>query len=223
MPPRATPASCSDMKFFQGSHPQYFSKEDIQELLWSDAPAGGLLRMRQADKETVYFHGFKKSEESRLQAQVMAQMGLDLKKEQMGLAGHNWGRMAVHGKSVAFTVRCAVFSCKIHSFLHEVCTYVLLFSCDELYVVESRPTVVVRTCWRAAHMARYAVERQNESLPIPQTRLSHHTSASCRLHPCVFHPSFIVGTRVAQRELPLGYTEHQNLTAQHTGHTQDVL
>lgn len=85
--------------------PQVFKKSDLLEALWSLAPAGGLLRLRQNDKVTINFHGFAKGEEGRLKDALQSKLDMDLVSQPMHLSGHNWGNLRVHGGSVAFQVR----------------------------------------------------------------------------------------------------------------------
>lgn len=89
----------------QGMSPQVFKKSDISEAIWSLAPAGGLLRLRQHGKVTLNFHGFAKGEEGRLKDALQSKLDLDLISQPMQLSGHNWGGVKVHGSSVAFEVR----------------------------------------------------------------------------------------------------------------------
>ena len=84
--------------------PQVFKKSDLTEALWSVAPAGGLLRIRQNDKVTVNFHGFAKSDEGRLKDALSSRLDISLISQPMHLSGHNWGNVKVHGSSVAFEV-----------------------------------------------------------------------------------------------------------------------
>lgn len=84
--------------------PQVFKKSDLTEALWSVAPAGGLLRIRQSDKVTINFHGFAKGDEGRLKDSLSSKLDLDLMSQPMHLSGHNWGSVKVHGSSVAFEV-----------------------------------------------------------------------------------------------------------------------
>lgn len=88
-------------------NPQVFKKADISEAIWSLAPAGGLLRVRQHDKVTVNFHGFNKSDEARLRSELGRCLDLELRAQEMHVSGHNWGQLAVHGSSVAFEVHSA--------------------------------------------------------------------------------------------------------------------
>jgi hypothetical protein len=88
----------------QGLNPQVFKKADISEAIWSMAPAGGLLRLRQHDKVTVNFHGFTKADEARLRSELANHLELEMKTQAMDVSGHNWGQLAVHGSSVAFEV-----------------------------------------------------------------------------------------------------------------------
>ena len=85
--------------------PQVFKKSDLLEALWSLAPAGGLLRLRQNDKVTINLHGFAKGEEGRLKDALHSKLDMDLVSQPMHLSGHNWGNVKVHGSSVAFQVR----------------------------------------------------------------------------------------------------------------------
>lgn len=91
----------------QGTNAQLLNKGDIQELLWTAAPAGGLLRVRQAEKPTVHYHGFAKEDQQRLSAEVAARLGLQLTPQTLSLSGHNWGALSLHGASVALQVRAA--------------------------------------------------------------------------------------------------------------------
>lgn len=97
----------------QGSATQEWGKEEIQELLWSAAPGAGLLRIRHTTKATAYLHGFRRDEQARLQSEVAAKLGMQIKEETMSLAGHNWGKLAVHGGSVAFKV-CRRLLLQVH-------------------------------------------------------------------------------------------------------------
>lgn len=92
----------------QGTNAQVLNKCDILELLWTPAPAGGLLRVRQAEKPTVHYQGFAKEDQQRLSAEVAARLGLELKAQALSLSGHNWGSLALHGASVALQVRLRV-------------------------------------------------------------------------------------------------------------------
>jgi hypothetical protein len=73
--------------------------------MWSLAPAGGLLRVRQNDKSTAQFHKFSKSNEDALRAALSSKLGKELRTEEVSVQGHNWGHLSVHGSSVAFQVR----------------------------------------------------------------------------------------------------------------------
>ena len=88
----------------QGNHPRSFAKDNIAELIYSAAPAGGLLRVRRNDEATLHFHGFTKTTEPQLLAQLADKLGLEVSKVDTSMAGHNWGKLSVHGKSVAFQV-----------------------------------------------------------------------------------------------------------------------
>ena len=79
----------------QGMSPQVFKKSDLTEVLWSVAPAGGLLRIRQNDKVTVNFHGFAKSDEGRLKDALSSRLDTSLMSQPMHLSGHNWGSVKV--------------------------------------------------------------------------------------------------------------------------------
>jgi hypothetical protein len=90
---------------FQGTNPHVWSKGDITELLWTPAPEGCLLRVRQSEKATAHFHGFRKEDEGRLTEEASQKLGLQLKKQALSLSGHNWGSISLKGGSVCFEVQ----------------------------------------------------------------------------------------------------------------------
>jgi hypothetical protein len=89
----------------QGMNPQIFKKGDISQAIWSRAPGGCLLRIRQHDKITINLHGFSTGDEARLKEDLSNYLGLELSSQEMHAAGHNWGQLHVNGSSLAFEVR----------------------------------------------------------------------------------------------------------------------
>lgn len=89
----------------QGMNAQVFKKEDISQAIWSRAPGGCLLRVRQHDKVTINLHGFNTGDEARLKEEVSSYLDIELASQEMDAAGHNWGQLQVNGSSLAFEVR----------------------------------------------------------------------------------------------------------------------
>jgi len=81
------------------------AKANISELRWCPVPGGAQLRVRQTAGATVCFNGFPKAAADELEPYVREHFGLELQKDAFALTGHNWGKLSVHGSSVAFTVR----------------------------------------------------------------------------------------------------------------------
>ena len=71
----------------------------------SHAPGGALLRVRQTGAATAHFSNIAKADEPPLLAALAAKLGVQADSVPLSLAGHNWGRLAVHGKSLALEVR----------------------------------------------------------------------------------------------------------------------
>lgn len=88
----------------QGMTAQLWKKEDISDVIWSRAPGGCLLRVRQHDKVTINLHGFNTGDEARLKEELSSFLDIELRSQEMDAAGHNWGQLQVHGSSLAFEV-----------------------------------------------------------------------------------------------------------------------
>lgn len=93
----------------QGMTAQVWKKEDISEVIWSRAPGGCLLRIRQNDKVTINLHGFNTGDEARLKEEMSSFLDIELGAQEMDARGHNWGQLKVNGSSLAFEVRSHPF------------------------------------------------------------------------------------------------------------------